>query len=347
MPEFLSPRERGSSVFGRPVLDRDLLEFLEGKRIFPDVNVLLIALLAEESTSALLLAHCRQATLVLSRHVRDTARGVLNRGAPHLLGDYSDKLLRVLRANRTELVPSPTPRGLPSLASELGEEDCQVLADALHTGADMLFSLDGDFLESGLRMELNLEIRPPGDLLWPRPLRSGDVLDLDRESWTYLSWFIPQWGSDLFGRESPDRVFYIFQIADHLSCYYEAHPGRYVLEWETAAGAKGRLELPQEVERRSQNYVFISAAPDHVMLFVNGETRERDVRLGPIPRRTALSPFNDADGKHQIDGDVQFRALPRTLSERRLRRHWRTGSLWLTDDEVALNDILGPLLEDG
>lgn len=309
--------------------------------------MLLIALLVEQSNSALLLAHCRKATLVLSDHIRDTARGVLNRQAAHLLGDYGDRLLQLLGDNRTEDVPSPTPESLPSLASELGAEDCQVLADALSSEADMLISLDSDFLESELRKTLGLEFRGPGDLLWPRPLREGNVIDFERESWTFLGWYIPHWSSDLFDRRDRDSVFYIFEIAGHAACYYEAHRNRYVLEWDTASGAAGRLQLTQEVARRSQNFVFVSVAPDHVMLLVNGETRERGVRLGPFPRHTRVHPFNDANGEHQIAGHVQFRGLPRPLSERRLLRHWRASTLWLTDDEVDLAELLGPVLELG
>lgn len=273
---------------------------------------------------------------------------MLDRKAPHLLGDYGDRILQLLRDYRTEDVPSRTPESLPSRASELGAEDCQVFADALSSKADILFSLDSDFLESGLQKTLDLEIRGPGGLLWPRPLREGNALDFDRESWTFLGWYIPEyWGSDFFDRESQDSVFYIFEIAGHVACYYEAHRDRYVLEWDTESGATGRLQLTQEVVRGSQNFVFVSVTPDHVMLFVNGETRERDVRLGPIPRQTSVHPFNSANGKHQISGSVQFRALPRALSERGLLRHWRASTLWLTDDEVELAELLGPLLEYG
>lgn len=333
-------------IFTDRVTDPDVVAFLREKRIFPDVNVLLLALLADDSHSALLLAHCRSSTVVLSEHVLDTARSVLNRRARHLLATYHDSLLQLLTRFQTEMVESSSPRDLPDAASDLNAEDRQILADALESRADILFSLDGDFLESDVRRIPEIEIRGPGDLLWPGPL--GDDVAFSRESWTFMGWFIPEyWSSGMFDRVSGDSVFFIFEAQQHVACFYEAHRDRYVLEWDTESGARGHLFLRQPVERSSQNFVFVVADADHLMLFVNGETRERQVRLGPLPSRGSFSPFNDAAGTRQINGAVHFRVVPRALPEHRLRRHFRASTLWLTDDEIELQDLLGPLLEYG
>ena len=51
-----------------------------------------------------------------------------------------------------------------------------------------------------------------------------------------------------------------------------------------------------------------------------------------------------AGSLHQVFGVVHFRVVPKTLSEGLIRKHWHARTVRLTDREVELHDMIGPLL---
>src|SRR2546422_7111838 len=103
----LWPARTTSNVSG------DLLSHLAGKRIMPDVSVLLTGILVEDSDSAELLAHARRATILLSRHIEETAINVLRRRAPQHLGSFGDGLVRLAKATSITRVESGDPHQVP------------------------------------------------------------------------------------------------------------------------------------------------------------------------------------------------------------------------------------------
>ena len=51
-----------------------------------------------------------------------------------------------------------------------------------------------------------------------------------------------------------------------------------------------------------------------------------------------------ATSEHQISGGVHFRVVPQTLREGLIRKHWRARTVRLSDREVELHNMIGPLL---
>ena len=51
-----------------------------------------------------------------------------------------------------------------------------------------------------------------------------------------------------------------------------------------------------------------------------------------------------AASEHQISGGVHFRVVPKTLPEGLIRKHWRARTVRLSDREVELHNMIGPLL---
>ena len=322
-----------------PRFDDDLLASLHGKRLMPDVSVLLTGILVGDSDSAALLAHAKGATVLLSRHIEETAIHVLRRQAPQHLGTFGDGLIRLAATTTLLRVERGDLRSLPAWASQLDPEDQQVLADALTARADMLFVQDSAFFAGSVP---GLTVQTPSGLVWPLHVLDAGNVQATPEAWTFLGWFIPHWGSAVV--RGSTYQFYMFEIARHIACYYEATESAFKLRWSTESGARNTLTITQEVEPSSFNFLAVAVGPAEVFWFVNGETRGKRVRLGAPPARTTFHPFMSARSEHQIDGGVHFRVVPRTLSEGLIRKHWRARTVRLTDREVELHDMVGPLL---
>lgn len=321
-----------------PRLDDDLLAHLQGKRLMPDVSVLLTGMLVGDSDSAELFAHAQRGTILLSRHIEQTAIDVLRRQAPQHLGSFGDGLVRLSRTTTLTRVESGDTGQLPSWASQLDPEDQHVLADAIAARADILFVQDSAFFTGAVP---GLTVQPPSNLFWPLHVLDLGNVQATPEAWTFLGWFIPQWGSAVV-RGSSER-FYMFEIAHHIACFYEAAEGSFKLRWRTQSGARDTLTLRQDVEPRSFNFVAVAVGPEGVFWFVNGATTGRRARLGPAPG-TTFHPFMSAESLHQICGAVHFTVVPRTLAEGLIRKHWQARTVRLTDREIELQNMIGPLL---
>jgi hypothetical protein len=324
---------------GVPAFDDDLISHLAGKRLMMDVSVLLTGLLVEDSDSAALLAHVRFATVLLPRHIEETAVGVLRAGAPQHLGSFGEGLVRL--AGRTTLVrtASGDPHQLPAWASRLDPEDQQVLADAIVGRADILFVQDSAFFGDTIP---GLGVQTPSALVWPLHMLELSNVQTTPEAWTFLGLFIPHWGSSGLG--GSNAKFYIFEVARHIACYYEAAETAFKLRWSTQSGARDTLTIPQPIEPQSFNFVAVAVSPAEVFWFVNGETRGKRVQLGAAPANTSFHPFMSAASEYQISGGVHFRVVPRTLSEGLIRKHWRARTVRLSDREPELHAMIGPLL---
>lgn len=319
--------------------DPDLTAFLSGKRIVPDVSVLLTGLLVPGSDSADLLAIAEESVLVLPADIEEKALNVLRFGAPQLLGAYGDAVLRLSQSMQIErhAGSDATPR-LPDWTAELDGEDLDVLRSAVSANADILFTQDSDFF--GGRVD-GLEIRVPSSLLWTLRSRTGKNFSIEPEAWTFVGWFIPQWGSDWL-RDDP-HTFYIFDLQDHIWCYYETADERYRLRWRTSSSS-GTLTIPLPVKSAYPHFVAVAVSPSRVFFFCDGETRGKDTRLGPHPG-TRFYNFSSSSGEHQISGSVQFALHAGAMSESLIRKHWKANSVALLDREVELHEMIGPLLE--
>lgn len=318
----------------------DLVSHLTGKRIMLDVSVLLSGLLVDESDSAALLARARGATVLLSEHLEETAVHVLRSRAPHLLGAFGEGRIRLATGTRVERVARGDPLRLPAwAAAALDWEDQQVLADAVAGRADILFVQDSAFFAGPLS---GLGVQTPGALIWPLRMLDPSNVQPTPEAWTFLGLFIPNWASSALA--ASNMQFYVFEIANHIACYYDAGESAFKLRWRTQSGARDTLTIQQSVEFHSFNFVAVAVGPTELFWFVSGETGGRRVRLGPAPAGTTFHPFVSAASQHQINGGVHFRVVPRSLPEGLIRRHWRARTVRLTDQELELHDMLGPLL---
>jgi hypothetical protein len=318
----------------------DLASRLASKRIMLDVSVLLSGLLVDDSDSAALLAHARGATVLLSDHLEETALHVLRSRAPHLLGAFGEGRIRLATGTSVERVARGDPLQLPPwAASALDWEDQQVLADGVAARADILFVQDSAFFAGPLS---GLGVQTPGALIWPLRMLDPSNVQPTPETWTFLGLFIPNWGSSALAGSG--MQFYVFEVANHIACYYDAGESAFKLRWRTQSGARDTLTVPQPVEFHRVNFVAVAVGPTELVWFVNGETRGRRVLLGPAPAGTTFHPFMSAASQHQINGGVHFRVVSRILPEGLIRKHWRARTVRLTDQELQLHDMLGPIL---
>jgi hypothetical protein len=308
-------------------LVRTLAQELAGKRIAPDVSVLLAGVLDADSPSQRTLAAAKHSTIVLSDHVEELAGRVLAHNAPHLTGNFNDGLLRLGVASHIERVAADGPIDLPVWCSALSREDRRVLAGAVCGSADRLFTHDAEFFKGEVP---RLVVQSPGTFAW-NPLESANVRS-GTDSFTFLGWFYPQWNSEAVA--GTDLLFFIFEIAGFMQLFYQASTREYRLRWHTPSGATGGMRLPQIVSIHTFNFVAVTCAKDQVTLFVNGETRRAAVRLGPRPVSTTFHPFMSAKSEHQINGGCQFRIANSAYSEKALRRHLVSRSIELTDGEL-------------
>jgi hypothetical protein len=318
----------------------DLASHLTGKRLMPDVSVLLTAVLVEDSDSAALLAHARRATVLLSRHIEEAALNILRGHAPQHLGTFGDGLLRLATTTALTRIESGDPSRLPAWGAALEPEDQQVLADAIAGGADFLFVQDSAFFADTVA---GLAVQTLSDLTWPLRMLDPANVQTTPEPWTFLGVFIPHWGSAALG--GSNAQFYIFEVAGHIAWVYEANGNAFKLRWGTQSGARDTLTIPQEVDPHRFNFVAVAAGPTEVFWFVNGETRGKRVRIGAAPANATFHQFMSARSEHQINGGVRFRVVPKTLSEGLIRKHWRARTVRLSDREVELHDMIGPLPE--
>src|SRR5438477_9158972 len=131
----------GLITTGQP--DDELASYLTGRRIMPDVSVLLTALVVDDSDSAALFSHARRSKIVLSDHIEDTALHILRTRAPQHLGTYGQGRVRLATEITLERVERGDPAIIPPWAkSSLDWEDQQVLADAIAGKVDVLFTQD-------------------------------------------------------------------------------------------------------------------------------------------------------------------------------------------------------------
>ncbi len=318
----------------REELQTGVRSLLADRRIMPDVSVLLAGVLDEDSPSAWVLRLASEGTIVLSTHTEETAIRALRSNAPSLLGVFGAGLVRLATICRVERVPSADP---PTVLGERGKhlsrEDRQVLADALSAKVTLLYTHDSEFFREQIP---GLSVIAPGSHAWD-PFGDDGVRGHPTD-WTFLGWFVPNWGTD-FIRSTAER-FFIFEIADHVACYYDASTCGFVLEWRARTPGLKCLRLPQEVHPRLHNFVAVMADKASVSLFANGETRRAQVTIGPVPTAATFHPFMSRESTHQISGACQFRRVDKALTEASVRRHWRARTVQLTDGEIEWIDAV-------
>ncbi len=321
--------------------DPDVAAYLSGKRIMPDVSVLLTGLLVSDSDSAVLLAHARRATVLLSDHTEETALHILRTRASQLLGAFGNARVQLATLTTVERIQSGDPATLPPWAkSSLDpKDDQQVLADAITGKADVLFVQDAAFFGGPVP---GLIIQTPSDPMSPIRMLTSVGGSVNPEAWTVLALFIPNWESKSLA--GSNMQFYIFEIAGHIACYYEAAEEAFKLRWRTQNGAADTLTIPMRIDFRSSHFVGVSVGPTDIFWFVDGETRGRRERLGPPPLGTRFAPGNSAAGQYQINGGIRVLLAPKTYTETVIRKHWRARTVRLTDREIELHDMVGPLL---
>jgi predicted nucleic acid-binding protein len=324
--------------------DPDVAAYLSGKRIMPDVSVLLTGLIVNDSDSAALFAHAGAATLLLSDHTEETALHILRTRSPKHLGAFGVARVRLATRTTVERIGPGDPATLPSWATSAldPKDDQQVLADAVAGKADILFVQDAAFFGGPVP---GLIIQTPSDPMSPLRMLAPLNRGVHPEVWTVLALFIPNWESKSLA--GYDLQFYIFEIADHIACYYDAGEGAFKLKWRTQSGTRDTLTIPIPIDFQSSHFVAVAVGPTDVFWFVDGETRGRRVRLGPAPAGTRFAPGNSAAGQYQINGVIRVAVVPKTLTETVIRKHWRAHTVRLTDREIELHDLVGPLLRAG
>lgn len=306
----------------------ELAESLAGKRVALDVSVLLAGLLDQDSPSARLLDVMTRASVILSDHVEERARVVLHAAAPHLLPTFNDGLLRLAGSTDLRRVVVADAAALPTWAvSALSDEDARVLAGAVLGDSSWLFTHDRDFFKGPIS---GMAVSSPSSFVWD-PLEGANV-QRGPDSFTFLGWFYPQWGTEII-RGSAD-LFYFFEIANFVWAYYSARDSAVHVHWHRLAGSKKGLTLPISIDVGSYNFVSVIVRPGRVSLFVNGESRERAVLIGGAPAETTFHPFMSAKSEHQIFGSCQFRVADSALTARTVRRHWQAHSVRLADGEL-------------
>ena len=113
-----------------------------------------------------------------------------------------------------------------------------------------------------------------------------------------------------------------------------------MFQWYEGSDLAGVLELPQDVEWRATNFVAAAVDETGVLLFANGQSRRRDVRIGPVPAGGGIHLCNDANGRNQINGSAQFRVAQGRLRERHIRRLYRSRTLRLSDGELRFVELV-------
>ena len=261
---------------------------------------------------------------------------VLRRNAETLVGVFGAGIVKLSTHCAIERVPSVDQETLGERGKHLSGEDRQVLADALAARASVLYTHDSEFFKERIPdlivMAPGGQAHDPFGPLWFLP---------NTTDWTFLGWFVPNWGSDLV-RQTTNR-FCIFEIAGHVKCYYEASRGEFVVEWTKKTPGKGPLRLLQEVKVRDPNFVAVTATTNSIALFANGETRGGTVTIGRAPNNTTFHPFNNSTSTGQIEGGCQFRFVDEVLNEGSVRKHWTARTLQLTDGEIKWMDAVRKL----
>jgi hypothetical protein len=309
----------------------EIAAFLDGKRLFPDVSVLLASALYPDSPSHKVLTLSATSRILVSPHTETTALAVLRAAAPTLVSEFCDYLLATARTGRLERVASGDHQQLGSLPSSFSSEDRQVLADAAASAASILYTHDSKFFS----------FKTPGPIIISPASHAWEPLDRTwirpgQAAWSFLGWFVPQWSTAAV--RGTRELFYVFEFAGHSHCFYDAARESFCLQWSTPS--PGRLRLPFNVEAQGFHFVSVVARQSSVMLFANGHTRSSPITLDPLPARTTFHPFMSAASLHQISGGCQFTVTEATPTEAALRRHWQARSICLTDGELRFLDAL-------
>ncbi len=292
--------------------------------------MLLSGILDEKSPSAWILRLADQGTVVLSSHTEAMAIKVLRWNAPSLVSVFGDGLVRLATRCKVERVPSVDSSVIGELGKRLAGEDRQVLADALSAKASVLYTHDSEFFRERIPGLITIA---PGAQAWD-PF--SESFRADRE-WTFLGWFVPSWSTEAV--KGTTERFFIFELADYVSCYYDAARNAFVLEWWANTPKIKSLTLPQDVKAQSFNFVSVMADASSITLFANGQTRRATVSVGRAPI-TTFHPFMSAESAHQIFGTCQFRIVDKCFSEATIQRHWKVRALQITDGEIQWVDAV-------
>ena len=209
----------------------------ETMKVFPDVSVLLAGTLVRGSPSEESLF--TSSNILLSKHVEEMCRKVLNWNRPGLLGDFNDGLLRLSKKSNLRRSPSYPVATLPDCAKSLSPEDLQVVSDAIGNQADVLLTHDSNILRLGPDL-------PSVFIQTPSYFASRDVeCKPHPEHWTFLGIFYAHgWHSNSF----PGTKFWILELSDFLRCYFEFGTANLTLEWKTAVGVVGQMSLEMDIE---------------------------------------------------------------------------------------------------
>jgi len=317
----------GVSKMSLPSHIRDVVTAeLAGKRLFPDVSVLLAGVLDSESASSDVFTCATGATIVLSAHVEETAVAVLRGGAPNLVAEFNDGLLRLSVDRTVERIPRQ-PDVLPTNETrKLNNEDRQVLADAIGGRADVLLTHDSQLFEA---VPQSLRARSPSSVAWS-PLDAANI-QRGTDASTFVGFFYPEWSSDAVSGTMDQ--FFFFEVSDYVRAFYNARKRTAVLEWNTPAGSRGSIRMPLHVEANSYHFVAAVLQTRSILLYIDGVTRERKHHIGEPNLSATFHPFMSAQSTGQICGACHFRVEPRALSVRELHRLRASQSTRLSDGE--------------
>jgi predicted nucleic acid-binding protein len=314
----------------REQISEGIRSFLAGRRIALDVSVLLSGVLDEQSPSAWILRLASQSAIVLSKHTEETAIEVLRWNAPSLVGVFGAGLVELGTRCTIDRVPSVDKSSLGTLGRHLSGEDRQILADAISGKASVLYTHDSEFFRERIPGLITIA---PGAQAWD-PFSEGLHANT---VWTFLGWFVPSWSTDAVSGTT--ERFFIYEIADYVSCSYDAQSSAFVVEWWANTPKIRSLRLPQVVEAQTYNFVSVMADATSITLFANGETRRTTVSIGRAPI-TTFHPFMSAESTGQIFGTCRFRFVDKCLTEASIQRHWRARTLQLTDGEIQWMDAV-------
>ena len=266
---------------------------LAGKRLFPDVSVLLSGVLEPQSASGDVFASAAKATIVLSAHVEETAVAVLRASAPHLVAEFNDGLLRLGRDVTIERIPKQAPVEARAGAPTLSEEDRQVLSDAVGGRSQILLSHDSRLFRAA---PPPLVTRSPSSIAWS-PLDGANVQRGGVDS-TFVGLFYPEWSSEAVS--GTDERFYFFEISGFVRAYYDAKRGTAIFEWDTQVGSRGSLRMPLSILAGSYHFVAAVLRPSSVLLYADGITREKKVHIGSPANDATFHPFMSVLSQGQV-----------------------------------------------
>lgn len=298
-----------------------------------DASVLLSATLLPESPSASLVELADESVFLLSPHVERMALQTLRFKAPERLGEFGDAIVRLSMRRTVDRTPKGDSSQLGSLKKGLSGEDAQVLADAMHGGADFLYTHDEKFFRNAPTRPV---ILTPSAHTW-NPLAAGNpYIAVVERDWTFLGFFHPNWDSGSL--RGTDTEFSIFEISSHLRCVYIPARGRFEV-W-LISGDKPLLHLSQPIQYQQPVFVACTAKEGLLVLYVDRQVAQLRTTLPRALTGARLIPFNNARGTSSIFGVVTFRLENRVLDQRIVNRHCRTRSVLITDGEYDFANLV-------